>query len=71
MDVIFPRLTRFLVLWSALQLWGILHFETNFVWTPMVQVHRIKKKPFYVMYVMFRLLSRVFEVTMTNITVMM
>jgi hypothetical protein len=38
-----------LVLRSALQLWKKIHFETNSVWTSMVQVHRIKKKSFYIM----------------------
>jgi hypothetical protein len=42
---------------SALRLWEgekIIYFETNFVWTPMVQVHRVRRSPS---------ISRVFEVT--------
>ena len=30
-----------------------LHFETYFVWAPMVQVHRAKEKYFNIMNVMF------------------
>ena len=37
-DFSFERPTQFLVWWSALQLWKKLHFETLFVWAPMVQV---------------------------------
>ena len=40
------------VLWSALQLWKILHFEIDFVLTPMVQVHRVRKLSFHIMNVM-------------------
>ena len=60
--------TQFQVLWSALQLWQKLYFETNFVWAHVVQVHKVKKKSFYIMSVLFWLLSRVFEVTTKNIT---
>jgi hypothetical protein len=39
----FSRLIQFLVLC----------FETNFVWAPMVEVHRVKNRPFYIMDAMF------------------
>jgi hypothetical protein len=39
---LFPMLTRFLFLWSALQLWKKNLFGTKFLWAPMVQVHRDK-----------------------------
>jgi len=52
-DIFFPGFTWFLVLWNALQLWKKLHFGTYLVWAPMVQVHGIKKKSFYIINVMF------------------
>ena len=55
----FPRPTQFLVLWSALQLWKNLHSKTNYVWAPMVQVHRVKDKSFlyYEYYVLIAIKS--------------
>ena len=52
-DFFFRRPTRFLVLWNAFQLWENFHFETNLVAAHVVQVHRVKKKPFYIMNVLF------------------
>jgi hypothetical protein len=46
-DVSFSRPTPFLVLWSALQLWENLHFETNFVWAPMVTIHSTEEAFLY------------------------
>ena len=53
---------------SALKLWENLHFKDNYVWAPMALVHRVKKM-FYIMNVVFWLLSVVSEVTMTNICI--
>lgn len=47
-----------------------MHFEVKFVWAIMVQAHRVKKKSFFIMNVMFSSLSRVSEVTMKYITFM-
>ena len=45
--IIFQRPTEFLVLWSALQLWKRkIHFETEFVWAPMIQIYRKKEEVF-------------------------
>ena len=52
------------------KIWKKNHFETNFVWAPMAQVHNVKKKSLYIMNVMFRLLSRVFATTIKNIMFM-
>ena len=54
---------------SALKIWEYLHFEDYYVWAPMVRVRRVNKKLFYIMSVMFWLLSRVFEVTMKNMCI--
>lgn len=42
------------------------HFEINFVCVPIIEVHKVKKKYFYIVNLMSWLLTRVFKVTMKD-----
>ena len=50
----YSKPTQLLVLWIALELWKKkMCFKTKFVWLHVIQVHRVKKKYFYIVNVIF------------------